>query len=72
MSRYVFDKPEQMFHWIDECAKKLLVISREEFGRIEINIKRANCGATYEWEINPEDKQSWRRKFENENVRKNV
>lgn len=70
MSRSVFTEPEQMFHWIDECAKKLLTIPREEFGRIEINIRRTYEECNYPFIINETDRNAWKRKFENENVRK--
>lgn len=66
MTRYVFDEPEQMFDWIDECAKKLLSIPRTEFGKIEINISRSNCGVNYPWLIDKKDREAWKRKFENE------
>ena len=66
MSKYVFDSPEQMFHWIDECAKKLLYITREEFGKIEINICRTKDGCNYPFIIDPADKKAWKRKFEDE------
>ena len=70
MSRYVFDEPEQMFHWIDECAKKLLTIPRDKFGKVEINITRSELGCTYPWIISPKDKEAWKRRFEDENGRK--
>lgn len=66
MTRYVFDDPEAMFHWIDETAKKLLSIPREQFGKIEININRANLGVTYDCLITPQDKQRWKKMFEDE------
>lgn len=66
MSRYVFDKPEAMFHWIDETAKKLLSIPREEFGKIEINISRTKLGVTYDWIIDPVVKRAYKEKFKNE------
>lgn len=70
MTRYVFDNPEAMFHWIDETAKKLLSIPREKFGKIEVNISRTELGCTYPWIISPEDKKAWERRFKDENVRK--
>lgn len=70
MSRYVFDSPEQMFHWIDETAKKLLSIPRDKFGKVEINITRSELGCTYPWKISPDDKKAWKRRFKDENVRK--
>lgn len=66
MTRYVFDSPEAMFHWIDECAKKLLTIPRDEFGKIEINISRTDRLRNYDWLITPEDKKVWKRKLEND------
>lgn len=66
MARYVFDNPEAMFHWIDEIAKKLLSIPRDKFGKIEINITRTDLGVTYDWLITPEDKQRWKKRFEDE------
>lgn len=70
MSRYVFTEPEQMIHWIDETAKKLLSIPRDKFGKIEVNISRTELGCTYPWIISPEDKKAWKRRFKDENVRK--
>ena len=70
MSRYIFDKPEQMFDWIDTVAKKLLSIPRDKFGMVEINITRSELGCAYPWTISPKDKQAWKRRFENEDVRK--
>lgn len=64
--RYVFDTPEAMFHWIDQTAKKLLSIPREQFGKIEIEISRTDRGATYEWLIDPLDKAAWKKRFEDE------
>ena len=64
--RYVFDTPEAMFHWIDQTAKKLLSIPREQFGKIEIEISRTDRGATYEWLIIPQDKAAWKKRFEDE------
>lgn len=66
MTRYVFEDPDAMFHWIDETAKKLLSISREDFGKIEINITRTENGYNYGWLISPEDKQAWKKRFEDE------
>lgn len=66
MTRYVFDEPEQMFHWIDECAKKLLTIPRDKFGKIEININRTDLDVNYDWLITPQDKQRWKKRFEDE------
>ena len=66
MTRYVFDSPEAMFHWIDETAKKLLSIPRDKFGKIEINISRTELGVNYDWIITPEIKQIWKKRFENE------
>lgn len=66
MTRYVFDEPEQMFHWIDETAKKLLSIPRDKFGKIEVNISRTELGVNYDWIITPEIKQIWKKRFENE------
>lgn len=70
MSRYVFTEPEQMIHWIDETAKKLLSIPRDKFGKIEVNISRTKLGCTYPWIISPDDKKAWKRRFKDENVRK--
>ena len=70
MSRYVFTEPEQMIHWIDETAKKLLSIPRDKFGKIEVNISRTELGCTYPWIISPDDKKAWTRRFKDENVRK--
>jgi hypothetical protein len=70
MSRYVFTEPEQMIHWIDETAKKLLSIPRDKFGKIEVNISRTELGCTYPWIISPDDKKAWKRRFKDENVRK--
>lgn len=70
MSRYVFTEPEQMIHWIDETAKKLLSIPRDKFGKIEVNISRTELGCTYPWTISPDDKKAWKRRFKDENVRK--
>lgn len=64
--RYVFDTPEAMFHWIDQTAKKLLAIPREQFGKIEIEISRTDRGTTYDWLISPQDKAAWKERFENE------
>lgn len=66
MSRYVFNDPDVMFHWIDETAKKLLSIPREKFGKIEINITRTDLGVNYNWLITPETKQIWKKRFEDE------
>lgn len=68
MSRYVFTEPEQMIHWIDETAKKLLSIPRDKFGKIEVNISRTELGCTYPWIISPDDKKAWKRRFKDENV----
>lgn len=70
MTRYVFTEPEQMIHWIDETAKKLLSIPRDKFGKIEVNISRTELGCTYPWIVSPEDKKAWKRRFKDENVRK--
>lgn len=70
MTRYIFDKPEQMFDWIDTVAKKLLSIPREEFGKIEINIRRTYEECNYPFIVDEKDRNAWKRKFENENVRK--
>ena len=69
--RYVFDSPEAMFHWIDQTAKKLLTIPREQFGKFEIDITRTDRGATYEWLISPTDKAAWKERFEDEEKRNN-
>jgi hypothetical protein len=66
MTRYVFDNPEAMFHWIDETVKKLLTIPRAQFGKIQIDISRTELGANYGWLIRPEDKQAWKKRFEDE------
>ena len=66
MTRYVFDDPEAMFHWIDETAKKLLSIHRDKFGKIEISINRTDLGVNYDWLITPQDKQRWKKRFEDE------
>lgn len=66
MTRYVFEEPDAMFHWIDETAKKLLSIPREQFGKIEINITRTENGCNYGWLISPEDKNAWKERFEDE------
>ena len=67
--KYVFDSPEAMFHWIDQTAKKLLSIPREQFGKFEIEITRTDRGATYGWLIDPEDKKAWKERLENEEKR---
>lgn len=59
-----------MIHWIDETAKKLLSIPRDKFGKIEVNISRTELGCTYPWIISPDDKKAWKRRFKDENVRK--
>lgn len=66
MSRYVFDNPDAMFHWIDETAKKLLSIPREKFGKIEINITRSELGVNYGWLIEPKEKKMWEKRFKDE------
>lgn len=67
MTRYVFDTPEQMFDWIDKTALKLLSIPRAEFGKIKIEISRVkNDGCSYPFEINPRDKELWRKKLNEE------
>ena len=66
MSRYVFDDPEAMFHWIDETAKKLLTIPREQFGKVQIEISRTELGVNYGWLITPKDKQAWKKRFDDE------
>ena len=68
MTRYVFTEPEQMFHWIDETAKKLLSIPRDKFGKIEVNISRTELGCSYPWIIAPKDKEAWKRRFDDENI----
>lgn len=64
--KYVFDTPEAMFHWIDQTAKKLLTIPREQFGKIEIEISRTDRGKIYGWLISPQDKAAWKERFDNE------
>lgn len=66
MSRYVFDNPEAMFHWIDETAKKLLTIPREQFGKVQVEISRTELGVNYDWLITPKDKQAWKKRFDDE------
>lgn len=66
MTKYRFETPEQMFHWIDECAKKLLTIPREEFEKIEIDIHRTSMGSNYGFLIEPEVKNIYKKRFENE------
>jgi hypothetical protein len=66
MSRYVFDNPEAMFHWIDETAKKLLTIPREQFGKVQVEISRTELGVNYDWLITPKDKQAWKKGFDDE------
>lgn len=66
MTRYVFDDPEAMFHWIDETAKKLLTIPREQFGKVQIEISRTELGVNYDWLITPKDKQAWKKRFDDE------
>ena len=66
MSRYVFDNPEALFHWIDETAKKLLTIPREQFGKVQVEISRTELGVNYDWLITPKDKQAWKKRFDDE------
>ena len=66
MSRYVFDDPEAMFHWIDETAKKLLTIPREQFGKVQVEISRTELGVNYDWLITPKDKKAWKKRFDDE------
>lgn len=66
MTRYVFDSPEQMFDWVDRTAKKLLSIPRDEFGKIKIEITRTYDSCNYPWEIDPREKEAWKKRFENE------
>ena len=70
MSRYVFEEPEQMLDWIDTVAFKLLKITREEFGKIEINIKRTTDAGNYPFILHETDRNAWKRRFEDENIRK--
>ena len=66
MARYVFDDPEAMFHWIDETAKKLLTIPREQFGKVQVEISRTELGVNYDWLITPKDKKAWKKRFDDE------
>lgn len=71
MARYVFDSPEQMLDWIDTVAFKLLDMTDEEFGKIEINIKRTTDTCTYPFILHETDRNAWKRRFENEKIRAN-
>lgn len=66
MTRYVFEKPDEMFHWIERTAEKLLTISREDFGRIQIDISFTDRMGNYHEVIDPVDKQAWKRRFDDE------
>lgn len=58
-----------MFHWIERCCEKLLTISREDFGRIQIDISFTDRQGNYHEVIDPVDKLAWKRRFENEKIR---
>ena len=64
MTRYVFETPEQMFHWIDSCAKKLLSIPRNDFGKISIEITRTVDNANWDFNISEQDLKAWKEKFD--------
>ena len=63
MTRYVFETPEQMFHWIDSCALKLLSIPRSEFGKINIDITRTKDNSNWDFNISEQDLKAWKEKL---------
>lgn len=63
MTRYVFDNPDAMLHWIEKTVATLLTIPRKDFGKISVELMRTADKVNYEWIIDAKDKVAWQKEL---------